>query len=238
MSASQQQSQSQSASITNKPDGIQKTKIEQKFAFWYRIADDSLLQPKHRLEQNEYETQVKKIAEFETIEDFWAIFQHLRKPDSCKPGIEFQLFKDPVKPMWEDENNKQGGKINIKLRKDYTTIIWEEMIFALIGGVLPQGVKENVNGVVVSSREEYNVLQIWFKNYTTNLVTELEQCIRDLLQIPEEVTLNTKPFLRSAKDFGPKMRAANDTKKPSIKVTNITNNNNTASNNKSNKSNK
>jgi hypothetical protein len=67
-----------------------KTKLSQKFAFWYRISDDALLGTK-QLNQNEYEHQVKKIAEFDTIEDFWAIFQHLRKPDSCKPGVEFQM---------------------------------------------------------------------------------------------------------------------------------------------------
>lgn len=59
----------QSASITNQPDNIPKTKIEQKFAFWYRISDDSLLQPKQQLNQNEYENQVKKIAEFETVSE-------------------------------------------------------------------------------------------------------------------------------------------------------------------------
>ena len=156
-----------------------KTKIEQKFAFWYRISDESLLlQPKSQpLNQNEYENQVKKIAEFDTIEDFWSIFQHLRKPDSCKPGIEFQMFKDKIKPMWEDEFNKQGGKISIKLRKDFTTIIWEEMIFALIGGVLPKIVKDEINGIVVSSRKDCNVLQIWFKNYTLSVTAEIQQCI-------------------------------------------------------------
>jgi hypothetical protein len=44
-----------------------KTKLERKFAFWYRISDDALLQQTKPLNQNEYETQVKKIAEFETV---------------------------------------------------------------------------------------------------------------------------------------------------------------------------
>ena len=82
-----------------------KTKLGNKFAFWFRISEEVLKNqiPNKSLDTNEYESQVKKIAEFDTIEDFWAIFQHLRKPDSCKQGIEFQLFKEPIKPMWEDE---------------------------------------------------------------------------------------------------------------------------------------
>jgi hypothetical protein len=45
-----------------------KTKLSQKYAFWYRISDEALqgLGPKV-LNQNEYENQVKKIADFETV---------------------------------------------------------------------------------------------------------------------------------------------------------------------------
>ena len=191
------------AQITSEPDPSIKTPIKEKFSFWYRISDDALInqQPGKTLDKKEYENQVKKIAEFDTIEDFWSIFQHLRKPDSCKPGIEFQMFKNPIMPMWEDENNKNGGKISIKLRKDYTTIIWEEMIFALIGGVLPKEIKDELNGIVVSSRKEFNVLQIWFRNYNSNITADIEQCIRDLLQIPNEVDLEIKQFFRPKKDF-------------------------------------
>jgi len=30
--------------------------------------------------------------------------------------------------MWEDDGNKNGGKFSLKLKKDYTTIIWEELV--------------------------------------------------------------------------------------------------------------
>ena len=179
-----------------------KTKLENKFSFWYRIDDKIQYQmQKQTLDKKEYEVQVKKIAEFDTVEDFWGIFQHLRKPDSCRAGIEYFMFKEPIKPMWEDENNKNGGRISIKLRKDYTTIIWEEMIFALIGGILPKQMKEEINGIVVTSRKEYNTLQIWFKNYDNDLIGDLEQCIRDLLVIPSEVNLEIKQFYKNKKEY-------------------------------------
>jgi translation initiation factor 4E len=178
--------------------GPNKTKLENKFSFWYRIDDIIQYQlQKQALDKKEYEVQVKKIAEFDSVEDFWGIFQHLRKPDSCRAGIEYFMFKEPIKPMWEDENNKNGGRISIKLRKDYTTIIWEEMIFALIGGILPKQMKEEINGIVVTSRKEYNTLQIWFKTYEKQIITDLGQCIRDILVIPQEVNLEIKQFNKS-----------------------------------------
>ena len=172
-----------------------KTKLENKFSFWYRIDDIIQYQlQKQALDKKEYEVQVKKIAEFDTVEEFWSIFQHLRKPDSCRAGIEYFMFKEPIKPMWEDENNKNGGRISIKLRKDFTTIIWEEMIFVLIGGILPKEMKEEINGIVVTSRKEYNTLQIWFKTYDDLIIVDLEKCIRDILVIPSEVNLEIKQF--------------------------------------------
>jgi len=50
----------------NTSASTEKTKLERKFAFWYRISDDALIQSK-LLDKKEYETQVKKIADFDTV---------------------------------------------------------------------------------------------------------------------------------------------------------------------------
>ena len=198
--------QNNNNNIIEEPQETPKTKLENKFSFLYRIDENNYQYqtPNKVMDKEKYEVQVKKIAEFDTIEDFWGIFQHLRKPDSCKPGIEFFMFKEPIKPLWEDENNKNGGRFSIKLKRGYTTIIWEEMIFVLIGGILPKEMKEEINGIVVSSRKEFNTLQIWFRNFDSKIVEDLEKCIRDILVIPEEVQLEKKQFNKSyaKKEFG------------------------------------
>ena len=145
-----------SSSKQNKKEENQLTpnkKLENKFSFLYRI-DENI-----RYQSQKQGVMEKEKYEFDTIEDFWSIFQHLRKPDSCIPGIEYFMFKEPIKPLWEDENNKNGGRFSIKLKHGYTTIIWEEMIFALIGGILPKEMKDQINGIVVTSRKEFNTLQ-------------------------------------------------------------------------------
>ena len=175
------------AKIILNDDKIEKTKLNSKYIFYYRIFEE---QQSQKITKEEYEKQIKPIAEFDSIEDFWAIFQHLRKPDSCRPGIEFQLFRGNIKPTWEDDNNKNGGKVSIQLCKGYTTIIWEEIIFALIGDVLP----DNINGIVVSTRKEMNILSIWFNNWNEDNNNNIKKIIRDLLQMPPEVTLEFKKF--------------------------------------------
>lgn len=103
--------------------------------------------------------------------------------------------------MWEDDGNKNGGKLSIKLKKDYTTIIWEELILALIGGILPQSVKEEISGIVISVRKEFNILQIWFGNYNSSIISDIEKTIKELLQIPDGVEIETKQFFRPAGGF-------------------------------------
>ena len=93
-------------------------KLANKFVFWYHIIDAT--------SDQDYQAQIKKLAQFETLEDFWSIFQYLKKPDDYKQPIEIQLFKDGITPMWEDENNKKGGRISLKLRKEFSNLVWEE----------------------------------------------------------------------------------------------------------------
>jgi hypothetical protein len=99
--------------------------------------------------------------------------------------------------MWEDEGNKKGGHVSMLLKKDATTIIWEELVLALVGGDIPSSIKDEINGVVVLVREKKNFVQIWFRNYETNIITELEQWVKTLLQVPEEARLEIKQFFRT-----------------------------------------
>jgi hypothetical protein len=82
-----------------------------------------------------------------------------------------------VKPMWEDEENKNGGKIAFKVKKEYTTLIWEELVIAMIGGVFPDNLKEEISGIIVSIRKDHNVIQLWFKNYNQTYINEIEYII-------------------------------------------------------------
>ena len=48
-------------------------------------------------------------------------------------------------------------------------------ILLFIGGTLPENIKSELNGIVVSVRKEFNIIQIWFRNYRDNgLLFDLE----------------------------------------------------------------
>ena len=54
---------------------------------------------------------------FGSCEQFWSLYSHLVKPGDLASHSDFHLFKMGIKPMWEDEANKFGGKWIVRLRK-------------------------------------------------------------------------------------------------------------------------
>ena len=73
------------------------------------------------------------------------------------------------------------------------------MIFELIGDVLPNEIKEQINGIAVTSRKDFNTLQIWIRGNESKIINNIENCMRDLLQIPLEVNLDLRQFFKNNK---------------------------------------
>lgn len=49
------------------------------------------------------------VSKFATVEDFWSLFTHIKQPSEVRMGSDYSLFKDEIRPMWEDKANKNGG---------------------------------------------------------------------------------------------------------------------------------
>ena len=64
-------------------------------------------------EQN-YDSDLKPVGTFNTIEDFWAIYQQLHHPTKMTSGTLIHLFVEGVKPMWEDSKCEAGGMWSLK----------------------------------------------------------------------------------------------------------------------------
>lgn len=57
------------------------------------------------------------ISKFDTVENFWALYNHIQLSSNLMSGCDYSLFKDGIEPMWEDEKNKRGGQWLITLNK-------------------------------------------------------------------------------------------------------------------------
>jgi hypothetical protein len=75
-----------------------------------------------------YEESVKTIGTFSTAEDFWFFYSHLIRPCDVTVPSDFHLFRKGIKPMWEDEENLNGGKWMVRCKKDFSTRLWEDLV--------------------------------------------------------------------------------------------------------------
>jgi translation initiation factor 4E len=103
----------------------------------------------------------KKIVTFDTVEDFWCLFNHLVPPSRLVKGSNYHMFKEGIAPEWEDPLNKAGGKWIIQYgpkdagQDDH----WMYTLLAMIGEEFEDS--DDICGAVFSPRQKQNKLALW-----------------------------------------------------------------------------
>lgn len=108
----------------------------------------------------EYEKTLHPIAAVETVEHFFGVYKHLKRPSTLPLVSDYHLFKKGIRPIWEDEENKNGGKWVVRLKKGVADRYWEDLLFAIIGDQFGEA-SDEVCGVVLSVRNGEDILSIW-----------------------------------------------------------------------------
>eukprot|EP00755_Sulcionema_specki_P007864 Sspe_Gene.39370::Locus_18992_Transcript_3_6_Confidence_0.500_Length_508::g.39370::m.39370/K03259/EIF4E; translation initiation factor 4E len=57
-----------------------------------------------------YGDNIREVATVESIEDYWGCYKNILLPSELPEGSSYHLFKRGVKPLWEHEQNRRGGK--------------------------------------------------------------------------------------------------------------------------------
>jgi translation initiation factor 4E len=96
------------------------------------------------------------------VEQFWRIYDHLKRPNDFRHTTEYHLFKDGIFPAWEDPANQAGGKWTIRLRhKGIASRYWEDILLAIVGEQFDVG--QEICGAVISVRNNEDILSVWNK---------------------------------------------------------------------------
>eukprot|EP00992_Anisonema_acinus_P000581 TRINITY_DN10206_c0_g1_i2.p1 TRINITY_DN10206_c0_g1~~TRINITY_DN10206_c0_g1_i2.p1 ORF type:complete len:193 (+),score=9.21 TRINITY_DN10206_c0_g1_i2:57-635(+) len=130
---------------------------------------------------------VKEVANFDTVQDFWSIFNNICPPMQLAPGSNYHLFKAGIKPMWEDEANRRGGKwiasFPIK-HKSLMDSCWLHLCMALIGEQFVHS--DEVTGAVASVRKANNRISLWTRNsQDRDTAMQIGQQFRTLLSLDD-----------------------------------------------------
>ena len=123
----------------------------------------------HKLYDNNWDiNSYIKITSFDNVEDYLLV-SNIFKPIHIENGM-FFIMRNDIKPLWEDENNKNGCCISFKIFKKFIYESWNQLTEFLIGEKILKNEKDvlNVNGISISPKKQFSIIKIWFKTPDTN----------------------------------------------------------------------
>lgn len=144
----------------------------------------------------DWEKNLVTISTVTTVEEFWIMQNHVKKPSSIDLSANYHFFKAGVKPMWEDPTNSGGGKWSLTLttKEDLFRLdaIWEDLLLSIIGEYLDPG--NELVGCVLGKRRNNVRIAIWTKNKDdTDGNMKIGQNIRKELRLAPAVAIEYFP---------------------------------------------
>lgn len=138
-------------------------KLHRQWTFWYDIQS----KPKPGAA---WGTSLKKAYTFDTVEEFWSLYDQIFRPSKLTGNADFHLFKAGVEPKWEDPECANGGKWTIPVNNRKTTFetMWLETLMALIGEQFDE--TDDICGIVASVRQRGDKLALWTRNASNEAV--------------------------------------------------------------------
>lgn len=96
--------------IISEKGGGEKHEINECWTFWYvyTLSHNEKKKQSKKNRHNEYI--LHEVYSFDTIEDFWCMYNNIYKVHEIMPNTDYMLFKKGVRPEWEDPQNREGGK--------------------------------------------------------------------------------------------------------------------------------
>jgi len=144
-------------------DGILMAKhpLQYTWVLWYCKQDRS----------KPWEECLKEVATFRTVEDFWALYNHIQLASGLSWGSDYYLFKEGIQPMWEDKHNYEGGRwlfqVDKNRRNELLDQYWLELLMAVVGEQFDDH-GDHVCGAVVNVRQKGDKVSLWTKDATND----------------------------------------------------------------------
>ena len=120
---------------------------------------------------------------------------HLSFKDLWNKGM-FFLMREHIRPMWEDDHNKNGGCLSFKVNKPEVSMYWYHLGCKTLGESLCKKKEwwDKVCGISISPKRNYCILRVWLGD-TVNTSVESYH-----LEAPHYTQIMFKPHI-GQKDY-------------------------------------
>jgi translation initiation factor 4E len=191
----------------------QPMKLKDTWVLWEQVVQDGS-------KAANYGDNTKQVTSFSTVQEFWAIWNGMPQPSELLTGSGMRImrnqvaidaimiFKDGVKPEWEDKLNQTGGHFQIQLKPNtgggQIDEYWNNLVLGMVGGTLEPS--DMITGLrlvdKLGGQKTVNAIRIelWFAKYNdqnaVNLLKKnMEKCLGTRVD-GSVAQLTTKPDMK------------------------------------------
>jgi len=155
-----------------------------------------------------WEENLQHVISFKSVEEFWAVYNHIQLSSKLTPGHDYALFRAGTRPAWEDEANKTGGRWMLQLpakqhRATNLDRLWLELMLLIIGEDFNNPEEASlINGAVVSIRFKEDRIALWTGDASQGASQRaIGQQLKNRLNLQATIS-----FERHADQSGPKSK--------------------------------
>eukprot|EP00126_Sphaerothecum_destruens_P014040 Sdes_comp24078_c0_seq1m22140 len=168
--------------------------LQNKWTFWYDLQE-------RKATDDNWGQGMREVYSFDTVEDFWAIYNNILPASALPLGASYFLFKSGIHPSWEDPKNANGGRffyafpkneVKGKDRKDTLNDLWLDILLALIGETLDDD--DEACGVVLAIRKFQEKFAIWTSDHQSEAqIKKMRANLLECLPLIEANSLSYAP---------------------------------------------
>ncbi|CAH2353215.1 eukaryotic translation initiation factor 4E [[Candida] railenensis] len=168
--------------LSNKEEFTAKHPLNNKWTLWYT---------KPQVTRNEnWHDLLKPVITFSSVEEFWGIYNSIPPANQLPLKSDYHLFKEGIKPEWEDEKNSKGGRWQYAFtnKREVTSVIndlWLRGLLSVIGETIEDD-EDEVNGIVLNIRKQAIRIGIWTKDCDEVKLKTVGERLRKVLRLSED----------------------------------------------------
>lgn len=104
------------------------------------------------------------VSTFTSVEETIGVTETL--PPVLVENCMLFMMKEGVKPIWEDQNNRNGGSFSYKVTNKNVFKVWKELTYVVVGGTISKqsNFVNCVTGITISPKKSFCIIKIWMSD--------------------------------------------------------------------------
>lgn len=106
----------------------------------------------------------KSILSVENVEESIALLESF--PDIMIKNCMLFVMRKNIKPIWEDEQNRNGGCFSYKVSNKNISNAWRNLCYTILGETISKNKEflSCINGATISPKKNFCIIKIWMKD--------------------------------------------------------------------------